>query len=252
MSTRGWCGTHYRRWLRHGDPLKLGDNRRPHGWQRGASWPPDDELVARFRELGTRRALAEDLGCAAATLTRYLKLHPELAQRLIGATPPKQTASETSRRYRERHPERMRKRRQDHYARNREQLLAANRIWHQNNRHVVRERKRQEALANPERVRARQRAWVDRNREKVRLRVQLQYHQRKGGQLAGEYGTILLGDPCSYCGAPAEHLDHIDPLSREGSPDWDNLTASCVSCNTSKQARSLLGFLLDQQAERRR
>jgi 5-methylcytosine-specific restriction endonuclease McrA len=143
----------------------------------------------------------------------------------------------------------MRKRRQEHYARNRDQVLATNRVWHQNNRVAVRLRKRREYVADPERVRARQHVWATRNRAAVRLRVQLQYHRRKGGALVVEYGEILLGDPCSYCGAPAEHIDHIDPLARGGSPDWDNLTAACASCNTSKQARPLLGFLLDRLDE---
>jgi 5-methylcytosine-specific restriction endonuclease McrA len=40
-----------------------------------------------------------------------------------------------------------------------------------------------------------------------------------------------------------EHIDHIEPVSKTGSGDWDNLTAACASCNTSKNATSLLTFL---------
>lgn len=58
-----------------------------------------------------------------------------------------------------------------------------------------------------------------------------------------EYAQILAHDPCSYCGAPMEHVDHIDPLSRGGEHVWSNLTAACRSCNVSKLAKPLLEFL---------
>jgi 5-methylcytosine-specific restriction endonuclease McrA len=67
---------------------------------------------------------------------------------------------------------------------------------------------------------------------------------RKLGGLDPSYPAILLGDPCSYCGASAEHIDHIVPLGRGGSGDWDNLTAACAVCNMSKGAKSLLTFML--------
>jgi 5-methylcytosine-specific restriction endonuclease McrA len=69
-------------------------------------------------------------------------------------------------------------------------------------------------------------------------------HLRKLGGLNPSYPAILLGDPCSYCGAPAEHIDHIVPLRRGGSGDWDNLTAACAACNMSKSTKSLLAFML--------
>src|ERR1039458_5936508 len=57
-------------------------------------------------------------------------------------------------------------------------------------------------------------------------------------------GSVLLFDPCAYCGAKAEHLDHIQPLSAGGSSGWDHLTAACAACNQSKCARPLLTYLL--------
>ncbi len=62
--------------------------------------------------------------------------------------------------------------------------------------------------------------------------------------VAVEYAAILRGDPCCYCGAPAEHIDHIEPKAAGGSNAWDNLTAACASCNKSKRATPLLAFLL--------
>lgn len=43
---------------------------------------------------------------------------------------------------------------------------------------------------------------------------------------------------CQYCGAPAEHVDHIIPRRRGGSDDEDNLVAACARCNLSKGART--------------
>lgn len=58
------------------------------------------------------------------------------------------------------------------------------------------------------------------------------------------YALVLAGDPCCYCGAPMQHVDHIEPIARGGSGAWDNLTAACAACNQSKSDRPLLAFLL--------
>ena len=59
------------------------------------------------------------------------------------------------------------------------------------------------------------------------------------------YGQILYDDPRSYCGGDERiTLDHIIPIIQGGEEEWDNLTAACVSCNSSKRDRSLLHFLL--------
>lgn len=69
---------------------------------------------------------------------------------------------------------------------------------------------------------------------------------------ATAYKRAMRLDPCCYCGAPVEHLDHIIPRSRRGDDDWSNLTGACALCNTLKRETSLLGFLLwlDDRATR--
>ncbi len=57
------------------------------------------------------------------------------------------------------------------------------------------------------------------------------------------YAILLMGDPCSYCDGSTDSLDHIEPLSRGGDSGWDNFTAACRSCNSTKNAKSLLEFL---------
>ena len=73
--------------------------------------------------------------------------------------------------------------------------------------------------------------------------------QREGGALTesgAEYAQVLLGDPCSYCGGPAEEIDHIHPVAHGGTGEMMNLTSSCRVCNARKYTKSLLHFLLEQ------
>jgi 5-methylcytosine-specific restriction endonuclease McrA len=118
---------------------------------------------------------------------------------------------------------------------------------------------------NNERARQLQRESYERNRAK-RLAEKRDYAQsfpdliaannkrqrarRKGANLGDaeltyDFIGILSNDPCCYCHAPQEHIDHITPIAHGGSHEWENLTAACKSCNQSKHARSLLTFLLE-------
>jgi 5-methylcytosine-specific restriction endonuclease McrA len=44
---------------------------------------------------------------------------------------------------------------------------------------------------------------------------------------------------CCYCMAPAEHLDHVQPLSRGGRDVLSNVVPACAACNLSKAALTL-------------
>jgi 5-methylcytosine-specific restriction endonuclease McrA len=48
------------------------------------------------------------------------------------------------------------------------------------------------------------------------------------------------GHRCQYCNRAAENIDHVVPRSRGGSHSWDNVVASCRSCNARKEDRSLV------------
>lgn len=69
---------------------------------------------------------------------------------------------------------------------------------------------------------------------------------RDADPTAREFEVVLSGDPCSYCGATGGGMeaDHIEPFSSGGGGTWDNLTAACKHCNSSKCGSSLLGWLL--------
>ena len=47
---------------------------------------------------------------------------------------------------------------------------------------------------------------------------------------------------CSYCGAPAQEIDHIVPRAKGGTNSTHNLTPACRSCNEKKSNLSLKEF----------
>jgi 5-methylcytosine-specific restriction endonuclease McrA len=148
--------------------------------------------------------------------------------------------------------------------RNRELVIAQKARYRERHREELAAKQREYAAANAERIRlqklayrerkraettAQRRAWKARNPEKTRMSARAYAHKRRGTPLTGdgrEYVAVLERDVCAYCGAPAEVIDHIRPLALGGSGDWDNLTAACNRCNYAKNAKPLLGFLLDR------
>ena len=42
---------------------------------------------------------------------------------------------------------------------------------------------------------------------------------------------------CAYCGGKADTVDHVVPRSRGGPHAWENVVASCRSCNSRKEDR---------------
>lgn len=55
-----------------------------------------------------------------------------------------------------------------------------------------------------------------------------------GARLTAEQAARAMAEPCIYCGAPAEHLDHIVPLARGGAHTAGNTVAACAPCNQRK------------------
>lgn len=143
----------------------------------------------------------------------------ELSRQWVADNPEKRR--EISQAYYERHIERLRERNRDKAAR--------------------------ELAENPERVRARQRAWKARNPEKVRRGNFLRRAHHMDDESQEWLLEVLPGDPCAYCGAPADHVDHIDPIALGGTNHWSNLAAACGRCNLSKNATPLLLWMARQK-----
>lgn len=76
------------------------------------------------------------------------------------------------------------------------------------------------------------------NRSKV-LRRRARKRDADHGCVTTEFLERLYSLPCVYCGAPAEHADHIFPLSKGGLHCIDNLAPSCQPCNDRKWAKIL-------------
>lgn len=86
-----------------------------------------------------------------------------------------------------------------------------------------------------------------RNRAKERRRGPRLRDTVEGRNRLRAFRLHLLGDPCAYCGATADHLDHISPCvlgKQTGKYTWANLTAACSGCNHAKGTKNLLGYLL--------
>lgn len=100
-----------------------------------------------------------------------------------------------------------------------------------------------------DRAAAHHRAYREANRPAMRAHWRARSARKRGAVCEDRaardmYAELLLGDPCSFCGAPSATVDHIDALSRGGVDEWHNLTAACVSCNSRKWAMPLLLTML--------
>ena len=48
---------------------------------------------------------------------------------------------------------------------------------------------------------------------------------------------------CTYCGEPADTIDHIVPIIKGGDSSRENLTPACRPCNRKKSSMSVEAFL---------
>lgn len=141
-----------------------------------------------------------------------------------------------------------------------DRVLAAYRT---NNKGRIRESDRIHRAANAQIHRDRDTAWrnanIDAVREADRLRYlntdrdQLRKHRRDrkarqrnapGSHTLAEIKAMLVAQKFRCAACPADirsnktrHLDHIQPLSKGGSQDLENLQWLCIPCNLNKAAK---------------
>ncbi|MFE3409423.1 HNH endonuclease [Streptomyces mirabilis] len=53
---------------------------------------------------------------------------------------------------------------------------------------------------------------------------------------------------CAYCDAPAEHLDHVKPISKGGRDVLSNVVPACAGCNLAKASLTLAQWALSWSA----
>lgn len=227
-------------------------------------WPQDGAMVALFALHGSRVKVAQAIGVDPSVLAAYLRRDKRAALRATcDAVQPKRSAS-AYRTYANGYPsddevvalmashgsyaavaaalEVSRGSLRD-YLRIRPALAARVRAHQrpkltpqqarENARTCGREYMRRKQLEDPEAVRASKRKSERKRRE-----------GKVSSVGASEYADVLALDPCSYCGGRCEEIDHIDALSRGGTGDFENLTASCRVCNRRKYTHPILHFML--------
>lgn len=155
---------------------------------------------------------------------------------------------EYDKRYREENREKIRGYQKRYYKENSEKVRKRNKCYREENYEEVREREKRYREENRREVLEGKKRYREENSEKLRgmdrRRRELQHHAMRSAPYAEEYVALIAKDPCSYCGGEREHIDHIIPLSKGGTGDWDNLAPACARCNLSKGTKSPLEFLL--------
>ena len=152
--------------------------------------------------------------------------------------------------YQRNRPQRQMHAKQRRHGPERERVLEVQRDGYWRNAETNRERSRSYAADHRKEARDRAQNWKRANPGRALANSKLDKLRRRLGRdpQAWEYADRALRyDPCAYCGAPAETIDHIDPLSGAVNNDWENLTAACGACNSSKHASGLL-LLLHRRA----
>lgn len=111
--------------------------------------------------------------------------------------------------------------------------------WQKNNPDKVREINRRWAKSQSPEKRAR---WNNYNRKR-------RYDSMSKDIMSAEsehYASIIKNDPCVWCGSTdtESSIDHIVPIVDGGSNQWENFAPACRSCNSAKNRKSVLEFLL--------
>lgn len=223
-----------------------------------------DECRRAHREAAARYKAKDPDGFNAKRRARYAE-NPdavlEANRRWREANPDK--VKEIDRRKYERHRERIREYERIRYLLNREAYIARAARWKRENRDRHNELTRLRRAANPEHTRELARKHQARQRElhpevlKARFDAWAKSprgrawfagnrFRRRNAPLTEEAMEWLesLEDPlCTYCGEPADTIDHIVPIIKGGDSSRENLTPACRSCNRKKSSMSVEAFL---------
>lgn len=147
----------------------------------------------------------------------------------------KACCSEYGRQYRKDNAEAIRQRKRQYHLDNADAIIKKVTRWAQENAEARKEYKRQYYKENYEAIAEYKRQWERDNPDKKAAYS----HARRARKAAVPSDGIPVdfrGKPCYVCGAPAEAVDHIVPLSKGGHDTLDNKAPICHSCNSAKGA----------------
>lgn len=107
--------------------------------------------------------------------------------------------------------------------------------------------------ANRDKTKVRERERRFRQTPKGKLyRLNCNRKRRGMKMAAGKYDGIVVhhqGQDCTYCGSPAECIDHVFPLVHFNDDRESNKVPACLSCNSQKKDLHPLVWLLRVAAQ---
>ena len=140
------------------------------------------------------------------------------------------------------------------YLKNRDYILAKQKIYVAANAAAVALTEQKYARANREKIAAYSSAWTKANAEKNRLKA---HHRRLQSKSNGEFAITtvemkrLYSAACIYCGSRDRiEADHVMPLSRGGRQSIGNLAPACLSCNRSKGSKFVMEWRMSARLDK--
>lgn len=134
---------------------------------------------------------------------------------------------ENGRKWRLNHPDQARGSRRAYYEQHIDEHRANGKNWNKQHRKWVNILSSKWAKSHPEQIRK------NSHRRRAEKRNAIGTHTAQDIMIL----NINQRNKCAYCGVQLGnkyHVDHIIPLSRGGSNDFDNLALACPRCNMSK------------------
>lgn len=114
--------------------------------------------------------------------------------------------------------------------------------WRASNKEQIAKNNAAWRAANKERKKSNDDAWWRNNPDKVAARGMRRRARKKAATIylvTDRDVRKLWNQPCIYCGAKAEHIDHVLPLYLGGTHSIGNLAPACAPCNLSKGKKLL-------------
>jgi 5-methylcytosine-specific restriction endonuclease McrA len=151
----------------------------------------------------------------------------------------------------------------ERYLANAEAIKLRSRQYYEHNREQCLSKMKSRIARDPQRALDRVSAWRRDNPEKYRLQYQRIWNRRRArlrdgdspGVTSAEWLALLARhhNRCAYCGSTKQLTrDHVHPISRGGRDEPANVVPACLSCNSSKGAKTVAEWLGASRADDRR
>jgi 5-methylcytosine-specific restriction endonuclease McrA len=134
---------------------------------------------------------------------------------------------------------------------NKEHLSKLKMIYHEKNKEALNAKKRENYHANREQWIAKAKVWREKNPEK---KLEANHRRRAKARQNGVYAVSasfmkkLYNSCCIACGSKDRiSADHIIPIARGGRHSEGNLQPLCISCNSSKNSKTVMEWKLSMK-----